>query len=168
MVAVLWIKTVADVRDLSFCIGQDVCVWFVVGYGAVIERVWLGRIDKSGCGWMTGEEGLEGACSRLEGCYFFGCVAFCGFSLVERSFGSLEGAKDLQEGEKVFAGSSRKAIECVTDQICVRVPVYQEANSESFWSGTIIYIWYVWDTSANRETCHDWSRRIAEMRSQRE
>jgi hypothetical protein len=53
----------------------------------------------------------------------------------------------------------------VADQICVRVLVYQEANCESFWSGTIVYIWYVWDTTANGEACHGWSRRIAEVRS---
>ncbi|MCG4255588.1 hypothetical protein K6W37_17290, partial [Acetobacter senegalensis] len=70
----------------------------------------------------------------------------------------------MEEGKEVFSCTSRKAIESVTDQICMCALVYQEADRESFWGGTIVYIWYVWDTSTNGEASHHWSGRIVEVR----
>ena len=104
---------------------------------------------------MTGKEGLEGACSCFEVCCLLCCIpSFC-FGLVKRPFGGLKGTKDLEEGEEVFACSCCKAVEGVTDQVGVSVLINEEANSETFRCGTVVYIWDVWDATTYREPSYD-------------
>mgnify|MGYP004519913305 CR=1 FL=1 len=165
--AVSRVEAVANIGHFAIRVGQDVSIRLVVGDGAIVEGIGLGRADKGGCGRVAGEEGLKRACSCFEIHCFLGDVASCGFGLVKRGFGGLEGTEDLEEGEEVFPCASCEAIKGVADQVGMCVLVDQEANSKPLRRSTIIYIGDVWDAAADGEAGYDWSGGFVKVRSYR-
>ena len=103
MFAIFRIKAVADVRHLAIFVGQYMSIGLVIGDGAIIERVWLGRVNECGCRWVASQKSLEGRCGCFEVCCFLDRIASYSFGFVERGFGSLKGTEDLEEGKKVLS-----------------------------------------------------------------
>lgn len=161
--AVCRLETVPHIGDFAIFVGQDVSVGLVVRDSAIVVGIRLLRGHEPFGGFVRVEEDLECSADLLQDGQFLGGVATAGLGLFVQGLGNFDGSKHLEEAQEVLAVLSRKPVEGVVDEICVRVLVDLEANGEALGSGAVCSVGDVRDAAANREASRHWSRAVVEV-----